>query len=111
MIKCLQIFLSWHLLQILESLGYKHLSPHCRASIHISFASQLEALGLWQWAAFVLLHIPHADQRQKATQNLLQRHLEVGEDLTDNECFLIDKLQVPTQWLHQAKVCLDYIVM
>ncbi|XP_012944343.1 nuclear pore complex protein Nup98-Nup96 [Aplysia californica] len=95
--------LSWHLLQTLESLGYRHLSPQCRDTIHVSFASQLEAQGLWQWAAFVLLHIPSAVQRQKAVQSLLQRHLGIGEEMTERERFLLDKLHIPAQWLHQAK--------
>lgn len=48
---------SWHLCQVLQSLGFLHLSDYHLSVIHTSYAAQLEALGLWQWAAFVLLHI------------------------------------------------------
>ncbi|CAL1530884.1 unnamed protein product [Lymnaea stagnalis] len=95
--------LSWHLLQILQALQYKHLSPHHTDTIHVSYAAQLETLGLWHWAVFVLLHISDGYQRRQATLNMLQRHLEMGEDWTDKEQFLIDKLSIPTSWLHQAK--------
>lgn len=50
-------FFSWHLLQVLESLGYHHLSDVHQSMICTNYASQLESLGLWQWAVFVLLHI------------------------------------------------------
>jgi len=39
------------------SLGYTHLSDYHTCLLHTSFAAQLEAIGLWEWAAFVLLHI------------------------------------------------------
>lgn len=49
--------LSWHLHQVLESLEYTHLSDTHAGILHSSFAAQLEGLGLWHWAAFVLLHV------------------------------------------------------
>lgn len=48
---------SWHLYQVLLSLHYTHLSERHAAMLHCEFAAQLEGLGLWHWAAFVLLHI------------------------------------------------------
>ncbi|XP_059161222.1 nuclear pore complex protein Nup98-Nup96-like isoform X2 [Physella acuta] len=95
--------LSWHLLEILEALQYKHLSTHHTDSIHVNYASQLEAQGLWHWAAFVLLHIKDSFHRYNATLSLLQRHLQVGEVLTNQETFLVEKLNIPVKWLHQAK--------
>jgi nuclear pore complex protein Nup98-Nup96 len=53
----LLFYFSWHMQQILQSLEYTHLSQYHRAYIHVNFSSQLESLGLWQWAVFVVLHI------------------------------------------------------
>lgn len=50
-------FFSWHLYQILLSVGYSHLSEYYASYLHTSYAAQLEAMGLWQWAVFVLMHI------------------------------------------------------
>lgn len=95
---------SWHLLQVLQSLQYCHLSPYHTESIHVSFASQLEALGLWHWAAFVLLHIRDTGHRQQAVMSLLQRHIQLGDSLDERETFLVNELHIPSEWLHQAKV-------
>lgn len=48
---------SWHLLQVLQALGYSHLSEHDLNSLHVNFACQLEQSGSWHRAIFVLLHI------------------------------------------------------
>ena len=48
---------SWELQQVLESLGYTHLSESYHCLIQSSFASQLETYGLWEWAVFILMHI------------------------------------------------------
>lgn len=98
------ILCSWHLLQILQALQYTHLSDSNSDSIHVSYASQLESLGLWHWAAFVLLHIRNSYQRHSAVMSLLQRHLEVGEEFSERELFLTDELNIPPEWLHHVKV-------
>ncbi|KAK3793945.1 hypothetical protein RRG08_023041 [Elysia crispata] len=95
--------LSWQLFQILQALGYTHLPVSKADSLHESFASQLETLGMWHWTAFVLLHLSSGSQRHAALSALLQRHLGVGEELTEREEFLLNKLHVPAAWLHQAK--------
>ena len=41
----------------LQSLGSYPLSIENDASLHVNFAQQLENLGDWQYAIFVLLHI------------------------------------------------------
>ncbi|XP_071485377.1 nuclear pore complex protein Nup98-Nup96-like [Diadema antillarum] len=98
--------LSWHVLQILQALGYSHLSPHRLAHLHTSFASQLESLGLWHWAAFVLLHIPNDLAREGLLRSLLSRHVTLdlsGDRLTTRELFLVERLHVPQEWIHDAK--------
>ena len=96
--------ISWHLYQVLLALDYSHLPMSKGDSLHESFASQLERLGMWHWAAFVLLHLSSGPQRHAAVSALLQRHLDVCEDLTERENFLVDQLHIPRAWLHQAKV-------
>ena len=54
---CVSCISSWPLYQVLQSLEYTHLSQYHAGLLHSSFAAQLEGLGLWHWAAFVLLHI------------------------------------------------------
>ena len=51
------ISFSWHLQRVLEDLGYTHMSDERHAFLQYSYSSQLEALGLWQWAIFVLMHL------------------------------------------------------
>lgn len=49
--------LSWMLYVTLQSLGGLPLSVENDTSLHVNFAQQLENLGYWQLAIFVLLHI------------------------------------------------------
>jgi hypothetical protein len=41
----------------LQSLGSYPLSIENDTSLHVNFAQQLENLGFWQFAVFILLHI------------------------------------------------------
>ncbi|XP_052089696.1 nuclear pore complex protein Nup98-Nup96-like isoform X6 [Mytilus californianus] len=94
--------LSWHLYQILQSLDYKHLSPYHRAYIHMNFASQLESIGLWHWAVFIVLHIEDKQCRESAVKDLLYRYVTLSTD-KDKEDFLQEKLNIPVRWIHYAK--------
>eukprot|EP01012_Entosiphon_sulcatum_P054711 TRINITY_DN7577_c0_g1_i1.p1 TRINITY_DN7577_c0_g1~~TRINITY_DN7577_c0_g1_i1.p1 ORF type:complete len:830 (+),score=112.37 TRINITY_DN7577_c0_g1_i1:102-2591(+) len=66
--------LVWHLGIFLRDIG--ELPEDCvglrRATA--GFAAQLEDEGLWEWAAYVLLHLPSA-LRDRALEQLLRRHL------------------------------------
>ncbi|XP_060650222.1 nuclear pore complex protein Nup98-Nup96 isoform X1 [Drosophila nasuta] len=97
--------LSWLLLQTLEALGYRHCSPLSTAQLNVDFASQLENEGLWQWAIFVQLHIKERNQRERAVQSTLQRHVTVSSDvaLNEEEQFIIEQLGVPESWVDYAK--------
>ncbi|XP_076117193.1 nuclear pore complex protein Nup98-Nup96-like isoform X3 [Mytilus galloprovincialis] len=94
--------LSWHLYQILQSLDYKHLSPYHRAYVHMNFASQLESIGLWHWAVFIVLHIEDKQCRESAVKDLLYRYVTLSTD-KDKEDFLQEKLNIPVRWIHYAK--------
>ncbi|XP_069129368.1 nuclear pore complex protein Nup98-Nup96-like isoform X2 [Argopecten irradians] len=97
--------LSWHLHQSLDALGYRHLSSYHRNSIHMNFASQLESLGLWEWAVFAVLHIEQQAYRESAVRELLLRHISLSKDhfYQEKEQFLREKLDVPAEWIHFAK--------
>ncbi|KAH8381827.1 hypothetical protein KR009_000454 [Drosophila setifemur] len=97
--------LSWHLLQTLRALGYRHCSPLVEAQLSVDFASQLENEGLWQWGIFVLLHIKRRPQRERAVQQVLERNVSVSAKvaLNEEEKFVIEKLGVPESWVDYAK--------
>lgn len=46
----------------LKSLGYQHLLEEEEVHYHVSFATQLQTYGMWEWAVFVLLHIKNVDR-------------------------------------------------
>lgn len=52
----------------------------------------------------------YVSSRKNAVMQLLSRHVEVGGAETDQSelelAFIIDRLHVPTQWIHHAKVLL-----
>ncbi|XP_063806920.1 nuclear pore complex protein Nup98-Nup96 isoform X2 [Pseudophryne corroboree] len=97
--------LSWHLWMVLQALNYTHLSEQSQGLLHANYAAQLENVGLWEWAIFVMLHIPNAIIRETAVRELLNRHCvlqETPESLA-KENFLIKKLCIPAEWIHEAK--------
>ncbi|XP_028823524.1 nuclear pore complex protein Nup98-Nup96 isoform X2 [Denticeps clupeoides] len=97
--------LGWHLWNVLQALGYVHLSPRRQGLLHSSYAAQLESAGLWEMAVFVLLHIPDHRQRERAVREMLTLHcpLEDTERSVQKERFLTDDLHVPLRWIHEAK--------
>ncbi|XP_050720849.1 nuclear pore complex protein Nup98-Nup96-like isoform X5 [Eriocheir sinensis] len=105
----LNVAISWIMWRVLESLSYHHLSAHRSASLHLSMAALLEAAGHWHWAVFALLHLGDAERRQREVQELLLRHVRVGEaeggeeQYMRQEEFVVGRLGLPRQWLHQAK--------
>lgn len=100
--------LSFLLLQILDTLGYRHLSESCRLNIYTSLAEQLETNGLWEWSVWLMLHIVDKDHREVAIQQLLYRHVRIdGEsdenDYSEKERFIVEDLHLPEKWLSYAK--------
>ncbi|XP_048773367.2 nuclear pore complex protein Nup98-Nup96-like isoform X2 [Ostrea edulis] len=96
---------SWHLHQVLQSVEaqYSHLSDYHRACLHLSFAAQLESVGMWEWAVFVVLHLRDCRSREWRTQDLLSRYVSVEEEFNEQENFIQEKLDVPVEWIHYAK--------
>ena len=72
--------------------------------LHASFASQLDAVGLWQWAIFVLLHLTDPDRRRALCKEVLGRNVVPSdEDSAEREVFLQERLGVPLTWIAEAK--------
>lgn len=89
----------------------------------VSFAMQLETLGEWTWAAFVLLHLELANSRREAIIALLARNVEKlapitksgdrayptsrgetgSDDFNSETKFLVHTLKVPEEWIHEAR--------
>ncbi|NWI19266.1 NUP98 protein, partial [Crypturellus soui] len=97
--------LSWHLWEVLRALNYSHLPRQSQGVLNGSYAAQLEAEGLWEWAVFVLLHEPDTPTRERAVRELLSRHCVPAEtpESWAKEAFLTERLRVPPEWLHEAK--------
>lgn len=97
--------LSWLLLQVLQALGYENVPIQLIDTLHCNFSSQLESLGLWHWAVFVALHISDIMRRQALVMDLLYRciSLDLTEEDTAVENFLIERLRIPKHWIFLAK--------
>lgn len=99
--------LSFFVLQILETLGYHHLSESCHLKIYTSFADQLETNGLWEWSIFVMLHIANQSFREKAIHQLLYRYIKIDDELTSEysakEKFIMEDLAISEKWIYWAK--------
>jgi len=71
--------LAWHLLTVCEAANLGDAPSQVSTEITLNFATQLEALGLWQIAYYVLLALPTSSQGEKlrnhAVKQLLFRHV------------------------------------
>ncbi|CRK89895.1 CLUMA_CG003627, isoform A [Clunio marinus] len=101
--------LSFLLLQVLDTLGYHHLSDSCRLKIYSSLAEQLETNGMWEWSIWIMLHVNDKNHRENAIQQLLYRHIRIdGEsnedkNYSEKEEFVVKTLQVPEKWVSYSK--------
>jgi len=71
-------------------------------NVTTSFASQLEAMGLWQWAIYVQLYLENQNSRQIAIKNVLGRHIDL-DTTKEEEIFLRETLRIPLSWVEEAK--------
>lgn len=101
--------LAWHLYVLLsrvlrrrdfedrdESSGYSANADRLTAA----YAAQLEEIGEWKWAAFVLLHLETVDGRFKALHALLYRHPAITKE---DQAFLTETLCIPEEWIHESR--------
>jgi len=106
------------LYQVLETAGLT-LSQQLRFSMHMNFAAQLQSLGLWKWALYVIQHLPYKKTKEFESENLhefqmrqvrvdalkeiVYKNITSSEVLTKDEKFLIDELEIPKLWVYEAK--------
>ena len=95
--------LSWHLAMSLLAVQYKNVSSSCMESLHDNYASQLHALGLWQWSVFVLMHTADARRRESSVRLYLSKNVVASSELTDAERFVVERLRVPSEWVYECK--------
>ncbi|OWZ52424.1 nuclear pore complex protein Nup98-Nup96 [Cryptococcus neoformans c8] len=101
--------LAWHLYVLLsrvlrrrdfedrdESTGYSANADRLTAG----YAAQLEEIGEWKWAAFVLLHLETVDGRSKALHALLYRHPAATKE---DQAFLTETLCIPEEWIYESR--------
>ncbi|ORY52187.1 nuclear protein 96-domain-containing protein [Leucosporidium creatinivorum] len=72
----------------------------------VSYADQVEALGLWEWSTFVLLHLEMPEGREKAIRDLLTRNATGINDETF--AFLTETLKIPQTWLYAAQATAEH---
>jgi len=94
--------ISWTVWRVLQSAGYiNNMTSQSVDRLHVSYAAQLDARGLWQYAVFVLMHVKNYKKRESMVKQLIGRHIQ--QDKTDQEEFLTDDLGVPSRWIHEAR--------
>ncbi|EPX71386.1 nucleoporin Nup189 [Schizosaccharomyces octosporus yFS286] len=83
--------------------GGMHFKPQSvRAdNLTLSLACQLESMGYWQWALFVLLHVENVETRISSVKSCLARNVTM--DSTDDDEKLVKELLIPNNWIHEAK--------
>jgi len=95
----------WMLNRILKSFQIfgKGLSPLNEAKLTMSYAHELECIGMWEHALFVVQFLTNDDQRYSASVELLRTHADSSvEELSPSCQFLIDKVGVPPGAVYHA---------
>eukprot|EP01135_Chromosphaera_perkinsii_P008727 Nk52_evm60s1444 gene=Nk52_evmTU60s1444 len=97
--------LSWHVFSILIGIGFNHLSDLKGESLTMSYASQLENLGVWEWSIFVILHHTDDSEREHAIRDILYRNicLDPSRSYQVKEEFVLERLYINPSWIYLAK--------
>nr|CAI5817793.1 unnamed protein product [Callosobruchus analis] len=97
--------LSWLLLQLFLSLDIGIISKTEIMKLCVSFSNQLETLGQWEWAIFSLLYLEDSAVKKNLIMGILDRNLspEVNGSTKETEHFLVNKLRIPSEWVHAVK--------
>jgi nuclear pore complex protein Nup98-Nup96 len=96
--------LCWLLYTALRTAGVPSLSKQREEQLHTDFAAQLEAAGLWHYAAFVLLHVEDPKMRTWWVKELLVRNLVVQPtaEQENKVGFVQHQLHIPELWIDEA---------
>lgn len=91
--------LSWQLYGVLHGLGFGKLVEERECQLHVEYASRLEEMGCWPWAAYVLAHLPEDGSRAAAVRALYLRNSLVAPPPKDFER-VHAHLKTPSSWRH-----------
>lgn len=95
----LSLRLPWQLHTILSRLNIRS-SPEL-TKLTTDFATTLATTDNWEYAIFILLHLPSPTQRQSAIRAIIAQNIH---HLTpDKHFFLTTTLRIPPTWLHEAR--------
>ncbi|CAG9854284.1 unnamed protein product [Phyllotreta striolata] len=101
----LDYWLGWLLLQLFTSLDVGIMEDSEKVKLCTSFSNQLESLGEWEWAIFVLLHLEDDSIKRNLVLGILDRNLscDVNKSTIKVENNLVNKMRVPSEWIHSVK--------
>ncbi|XP_060517392.1 nuclear pore complex protein Nup98-Nup96-like isoform X1 [Cylas formicarius] len=97
--------LSWLLLQLFLSLKVGLIEVSEANKLCTSFSNQLEELGHWEWAVFVLLYLEDSSAKETLIMGILDRNLSPESDGERQEIVdtLINDMHIPAEWVHKVK--------
>lgn len=95
--------LSWFLLHMFSAFKIGRISENAKNHMHINFAFQLENLGLYKWAIYVLLFIQDARVKTQLVTGVLERNLPTDVNRTEVEFELVKYFKIPKRFLHKIK--------
>lgn len=78
---------------------FQELANEYYTKLTFEYAYELETLGLWHWAIFVVLHLENTAQKTKYIKDLLLKHAHSEEHIG----FLINDCKIPTHYINEAK--------
>eukprot|EP01126_Amoeba_proteus_P054877 TRINITY_DN6773_c0_g2_i7.p1 TRINITY_DN6773_c0_g2~~TRINITY_DN6773_c0_g2_i7.p1 ORF type:complete len:872 (+),score=187.74 TRINITY_DN6773_c0_g2_i7:586-3201(+) len=107
--------LGWHLYSVLTALNLVPNDDVIGHEITMNYAHELESLGLWEWAIYLILNLP-LDQNSNYNQNLvkdvLARNMFVSTQdellLRDQKLLFVEGLGVPTSWVKYAQAPFEH---
>ncbi|MCJ1314528.1 hypothetical protein MMC25_008210 [Agyrium rufum] len=79
--------------------------------ISIDFAMELDSLGEWIWAAFVLLHLADHEKRERSLRSLVSSHAgDIGDQKSSSYTALVKEFKIPEAWIWAAKAVFAHAV-
>lgn len=96
--------MSWHVAQVLSSIGVLDVPPALEAALHVGFAAQLTMQGgMVGPAIYALCHLRDPATRAAAVRELLGRHCPEWAGDRGAETYFVETLGIPQVWLDDAK--------
>lgn len=93
------------MLQLFLSLDVGLIDDAEKTKFCTSFSNQLESLGKWEWAIFVLLHLEDNVLKRNLIMTIMDRNLSPNADekILEAQNNLVNRMHVPPEWIHRVK--------